>query len=248
MARPALTKSVKPEFASSLGAVVIAAVIAFNPGTGHSTLAISPTGGTIDQWDAETGQSIPTGTQGYVGGTLNAATAGSYTFVYGPSGLVAGATGHGNSGFQNVFYVGATLSAAVTAHDVFCSQAIAGICAANTVGDSFTVTLGPGVVPFHFVANDGNGSGGFVLDNGATPPALNAAAFIDSTGPLSTSAPDAAVSTTAFIGLADSTYPGDHDFQDLTVEVISQVPEPGTLAVLGAGLLGLATMRRRQTR
>lgn len=58
--------------------------------------------------------------------------------------------------------------------------------------------------------------------------------------------------TTAWIGFADGASPTDADFQDLVVKVTERaperVPEPDTLAVFGAGLLGLVgfgTLRRR---
>jgi hypothetical protein len=43
----------------------------------------------------------------------------------------------------------------------------------------------------------------------------------------------------------DGTYAYDH-LTDVTVSIISSVPEPTTLALLGTGLLGLAMMRRRK--
>jgi hypothetical protein len=36
----------------------------------------------------------------------------------------------------------------------------------------------------------------------------------------------------------------DHDYEDLVVRM-SAVPEPGTLFLLGAGLLGMAGIRRK---
>jgi hypothetical protein len=48
----------------------------------------------------------------------------------------------------------------------------------------------------------------------------------------------------ALVGLSDAAYPGDHDFQDLTV-MIREVPEPATMAMLGMSLVALGVMRRR---
>jgi hypothetical protein len=52
----------------------------------------------------------------------------------------------------------------------------------------------------------------------------------------------------AYIGLADNTYPGDADFQDLTVEV-QAVPEPSTWAmmILGFACVGFMVYRRKNS-
>lgn len=95
--------------------------------TAHANLIINaPTTGTpanpTDQWQLEAGQGIPTGTGGTVDGTLAVTSVGLYKFQYGPLGLVAGTTGHGDSINLNEFWVGATEAAAIAAHDVFCTQ------------------------------------------------------------------------------------------------------------------------------
>ena len=127
--------------ATLLGAAAILGSISAATAVGLTVIPNAALG--TDNWDQETGQSIPTDTVGYVDGTL-IATAGTYTFTYGPPGLVAGGgTGHGNSVYLNDFYVGTTL--------VFCTEPGSGCAAASTVGDKFTMNLLDGPVPFSFV-------------------------------------------------------------------------------------------------
>lgn len=202
-------------------------------------LSISPVPGTTDNFEAETGQSIPTGVLGYVDGTLVATNAGFYSFTYGPPGLVAGATGHGDSPFINEFWVGANETVAEAAGHVFCTT-IETSCgdSSSSIGQSFTLFLNAGAVPF-----------GFQLGVTGTDQILNgqtstAGAYLAQIG-LGTTA-NAGPGLVAYLGLSDRPYPSvDTDFQDLTVRVAT-VPEPLTLSLFGAGLLGAVAMRRRR--
>ena len=211
-----------------VGAVLLgtAAIIGPTSAVHANSLTISPVTGTTDVFDTETGQSIPTGTAGFVDGTLNVTNAGWYLFTYGPAGLVPGATGHGNSTLVNEFWVGASLADAALAGHVFCTQSGNG-CGGNAsvVGDSFAVNLLPGPVPFGFTF------GGNTITNGTTS---TAGAYLDQIG-LGGIA-NAGPGLIAYLGLSDGPYPtGDPDFQDLTVSV-SGTPLPAALPLFTTGL------------
>lgn len=205
-------------------------------------LSITPTA-TIDTWETESGQSIPTGTAGYVGGTLNANSAGLYQFTYGPTGLL-GATGHGDSIYANEFWVGANEAAAELAGTVFCTQAGDASCGgvATAVGKSFTANLAAGAISFGFTFGANHNS---TLSNGETNNDIGAYLVQIGLGTTANTGPG----NVAHIGLSDQSYPGvDHDFQDLTVSVTA-VPEPSTWAMLILGFAGIGFMayRRKQS-
>jgi PEP-CTERM motif len=231
-----------------LGATLLGtAAILGSISTASAGLTISPqlgpTGAPVtDTWDAETGQSIPTGTAGYVDGTLNT-TGGAYQFTYGPNGLVAGATGYGNATNINEFWFGASQAAAELAGDFFCNHAC-GNHAANAVGDSFTVNLAAGAIAFGFTFDQSGANspaGPFTLLDGNS----NAnGAYLVQIG-LGTTA-NAGPGDVAYIGLSDRAYPvTDHDFQDLTVGVAA-VPEPSTWAMMILGFAGIGFMAYRR--
>jgi len=225
-----------------LGATLLgtAAILGSISAANANSLTVNPVTAITDNFETESGQSIPTGTGGYVGGTLTVA-AGQFTFVYGPPGLVAGATGHGDSTFLNEFYVGTDLTNAMSLGQVFCTQGLAACGGvASTVGDSFTVNLAAGPVPFGFIfgptLND-------TLLNGAVS---DAGAYLVQIG-LGTSA-DAGPGQVAYLGLSDRPYPGtDFDFQDLTLSVTA-TPLPAALPLFAGGLgaLGLLGWRRKK--
>lgn len=214
------------------------AMVLLSPMLVHAS-ALSITGSTTtDDWTLEAGQSMPTGTLGFVGGTV-VVTAGSYTFTYGGGGLMAGDTGHGNSVYENEFWVGSSRAAAITLGQIFCTQAGDSACggAATVVGASFVVAESAGTLPFGFTFG---GSNGTLLD-GQTNGSIGAYMAEIGVGPAAFAGPG----PVAYLGLSDSPYPADHDFEDLVVTA-SAVPEPGTMALLGAGFIGLAMVARRR--
>ena len=231
---------------AALGTLLVSTLAIGWGGSARADLIIDPSGDTTDTWIAETGQSVPTGTAGFVGGTLVAEKGTTYKFTYGPPPPIGvnGGTGHGNSTNQNEFKVG---------NNVFCTQATAdcgGV--ASAVGASFTVHLDANtIIPFQFIYDLGgaSGVGPHTLDNGQRDDA-NGAYLVQLFGPDCPSLTQACAgpsSPMAFLGLADNPYPADRDFQDMTI-LVSEVPVPASLALFAARLIGLAALRRRRHR
>ena len=209
---------------SLAGAALLASV-----GAASASLLIVPNGGTGGiQATAETvsdgGPGFPTNIHGYISPAyLQAVDTGYYKFTF---------EGSGNSAATNTFLEGAT---------TFTSVGPGGTGLGSTpAGTSFTEFLTAGTtIAFKFTSTTGCSITDGTSNNSSCAYLIALASSANSpgaTGPQST----------AWLGLSDSAYPGDSDFQDMVVRV-DQIPEPASVAAFGAGLLALGLIRRRKT-
>jgi hypothetical protein len=231
---------------SGLGVAVVATIMALSCGAANASMTITNATTLDEKQITDTGGCIPVGCipigqTGYI--VDNQApnlvvTAGTYMFTY---------LGAGDSIDNDAFTV---TGSGVT----FCTQSYSNCNggAQTAIGTSFTMTMAAGDIPFVFTASQPpgpNGTTGCVLTNGSTTNALPNSGCADYFVGLGNSTTTPGLTSpaeyTAFIGLTDLPFPGDHDFQDLAVEV-TQVPEPVTLAVFGVAMLGLTAARRRR--
>jgi len=209
----------KPRTTLSLaGAALLASI-----GVANASLLIVPNGGTGGiQATAETasdgGPGFPTNIYGYIGPAyLQAVDTGYYKFTF---------EGAGNASNTNTF---TTLSTPATTFNN----------TSTVVGTSFTEFLTAGsTIAFTFTSSQSSCT---ITAPGTSSNCAYLIALANSPTSLGATGPQ----STAWLGLSDSAYPGDKDFQDMVVRV-DQIPEPASFAVLGAGLIALGLIRRRK--
>ncbi len=116
-------------------------------------------------------------------------------------------------------------------------------------GSSQTFTFAAGdllagdYLPFQFINLTTPGTATNDGTNNPSPDKQGLAGYFLGMDPYLASGPFSNTGNVAYAGFTDLPG-GDHDYEDLAVRI--SVPEPGSIFLLGAGLIGLVGMRKRK--
>lgn len=186
------------------------------------------------------------GVTGYDASYLNLSQAANVTFQF---------MGGGNASLVNLFGIDTNGSGVLDAGEVLFNRATTNPCAiglgATTPSciagvNQFTFFFGAGRLPFLYVTGEGVTLDNTGAGNGNPGDQSVLAGYMLGADPYLASGLYDTSGRAIYAALSDHTRgTGEHDYSDMTVRI--SVPEPGSMALLGLGLLALAGVRRRRS-